>query len=101
MVKRCADPSCDPVEQFRGKMLADDFFDVMENDGAAAQSNRVPKSYHEHVEIDDSNASDVRIICRKCHRTTGWNRGDAPNMPGAGVLWLPLKWNADIDELLK
>jgi hypothetical protein len=100
-VKRCADPSCDPVEQHRGKMGPDDYFDVLTNDRAAAESNRVPPQYHEHVELDASNATDVRIICRKCHRTTGWNKGDQPNMEGAGLLWLRLFWNTWIDELTK
>jgi hypothetical protein len=100
-MKRCGKNECDPVEQVRGTMLSEDYFDVFLSDGAAAQANRVPQPYHEHVEIDASNARDVRIICKACHRTTGWNHGDAPNMPGAGVMWLRDYWNAQIDELLK
>ena len=95
MVMKCQH---DPVEQTRGKMGEADYFDVLENDTQEAFLHRVPKPYHENVEIDQGNAADVRIICKKCHMTTGWSKADAPGMPGAGLLWLRQRWTAMTKE---
>jgi hypothetical protein len=82
----------EPVEQVRGKMGEDDYFDVLENDWQEAFLHRVPKPYHEHVELGPHNDTDFRIICKKCHLTTGWNKADGPGMPGMGIEWSRKKW---------
>jgi hypothetical protein len=71
------------IEQIRGLMKREDFFDVFANNMQAALSERVPDHYADIVEINKDNASDFRIICRKCHLTTGWMKADAPGYPGA------------------
>lgn len=97
-IGKCPDKDCAPVEQIRGEMGAGDYFDVLENDKMEAFVNRLPPDYHEHVEIDETNSGDIRIICRKCHRTTGWNKADAPGMPGAGRDYQDRIWKRMVEE---
>ena len=84
----------DPVQQVRGEMGKGDYFDVIEADKQEAFVSRLkdPQNYHTQVELHDDNRSDIRIICRKCHRTTGWNKADAPGMPGVGVDFVKRRW---------
>lgn len=87
--------------QVRGKMTNADYFDVWQNDGMEGYLDRIPQknkkrgveSDEYEAELHDDNKSDVRIICKKCHKTTGWNKADAPGMPGAGVDFLTRRWN--------
>lgn len=94
-LRKCGRNGCAPIEQIRGRMGPGDYFDVAENDGQHAFAERMkdPENYHRMAELDDSNKDDIRIICRKCHRTTGWNKADAPGMPGAGRDYLQRVWN--------
>jgi hypothetical protein len=69
-----------PVEQVRDKMGPGDYFGH-------------PEDYHTKVEMFDAIRNDVRISCPKCGKHTGWNKADAPGMPGAGLDFLHKKWN--------
>jgi hypothetical protein len=87
----------DPVQQVRGEMGKGDYFDVMAADADHAKVERFTykhpgADYSDHVELDDGNKTDIRIICRKCHLTTGWNKADAPGMPGVGVDFVKRRW---------
>lgn len=86
----------DTVVQVRGQMGEGDYFDVLKNDEMESFLSRVPRDYHSHVHLDDENRTDLRIICRKCHLTTGWNKADAPGMPGVGLDFAKRKWDAMI-----
>jgi hypothetical protein len=72
-----------PVEQTRGEMGPGDYFDVIENRRIIlALPEEVIDNIHNWVDLDDTNRTDFRIICRKCHLTTGWMKADAPGYPG-------------------
>jgi hypothetical protein len=72
------------IEQIRGLMQKDDYFDVWERDAKySAFADRLPANYADIVELHADNVTDFRIICTKCHLTTGWMKADAPGYPGA------------------
>lgn len=84
----------DPVEQVRGKMGAGDYFDAVTNSLDEAKFARLTEDYHEAVELDDSNRTDVRVLCRKCFLSTGWMKVDAPGMPpGIGLPAVRARWD--------
>lgn len=84
----------DAVEQVRGLMKREDFFDVFANDeNYSAFVDRLPQHYADIVEINHDNATDFRVICRKCHLTTGWMKADAPGVPGGLKDFHRKKWN--------
>lgn len=78
-------PKCEhePVEQVRGEMGPGDYFDVIENRRILLSlTEEEVDDFHNRVELDDTNRTDHRIICRKCHHTTGWMKADAAGVPG-------------------
>lgn len=82
------------VEQVRGKMGVGDYFDVVAHSQADVWNARANDDYHELVELDDANRTDMRIICSKCFQSTGWMKVDAPNMPaGIGIPAVRAKWD--------
>lgn len=106
-LKTCGKVGCNPIEQIRGEMDAGDYHDVV-----AAHQNRGglggisdPLKYGtpakpgedsqdgHHVEIEDSNRHDYRIVCTTCGAATGWNKADVDNMPGVGKLFTQNLWN--------
>lgn len=85
-LNKCTNENCDPKIQVRGKMGSGDYIShsLREN----------PETYHNEVElIDDNHKSDVRICCKPCGTVTGWQKADAPGMPGAGLDYLVKTWN--------
>lgn len=85
------------VEQVRGEMGEGDYFDAVTNSLDEPKLARLPQDYHNYVELDDSNRTDFRIVCRKCFLSTGWMKADAPGMPGVGKDFARKKW----DEIKK
>jgi hypothetical protein len=92
----------DAVEQVRGKMGPGDYFDAIANSLDSHKNDRLDDNYHENVELydgdpkkpEESNKTDMRIICKKCFLSTGWMKVDAPNMPaGVGVPAVQAKWS--------
>lgn len=107
-LKTCGRQYCAPVEQVRGQMRPGDYYDVIAaNDRPRYGGIEIPELYGvpagspesetarpEHiVEMDPSSAGDFRICCKTCGRATGWNRADAPGMPGAGADWVRKQWD--------
>lgn len=81
------------IEQVRGLMKKEDYFDVFANDAKyAAAIDRLPENYADTVELNHDNATDFRIICTKCHLTTGWMKADAPGVPGGLKDFNRKKW---------
>jgi hypothetical protein len=107
-LKRCSRPDCDPREQVRGDMRAGDYYDVIAANcmgrwGGVPEPHLygVPEGSPEAatakachiVEASPDAASDFRICCKACGKATGWNRSDAPGMPGVGRDWSRKLWN--------
>lgn len=109
-LKTCGTAKCCPVEQVRSEMAPGDYHDVIAaNPPGAERWGGVPDSAkygipqgspeaeaanQAHVvEADPANASDVRICCRTCGKATGWNKADAPGMPGVGLMFTRNLWN--------
>lgn len=94
-VQKCGREGCDPSEQVRGRMGAGDYADVLKSN-AVPVPGAVPaddlQRYHELVELDDANRDDVRICCLQCGKATGWQKPDAPGMPGIGVEFTRKTW---------
>jgi hypothetical protein len=83
----------DTVEQVRGKMGLGDYFDVIAHGQDEPVLARPPENYHEYVEINENNRTDVRIICKKCYMSTGWMRAQVPGMPeDIGIPAIRQKW---------
>lgn len=110
-MKTCGKPNCNPVEQIRGKVGAGDYHDVIAANGGRLGGVAEPAKYGKpadpskwvdgqddghHVEVDDSNRDDYRIVCTICGRATGWNKQDAPGMPGVGKDFTQKKWDEGI-----
>lgn len=102
-LKKCAKKDCKPVEQTRGDMGRGDYADVIKSHRhvtpSPSQSSVDMKSSHDlHllVEMEEDNKSDYRICCLTCGKATGWQRRDAPGMPGVGVEFTQKKWNEGI-----
>jgi hypothetical protein len=84
----------DPVEQTRGRMGHGDYFDVMTNALDDTKLARPSEDFWQDIEIDDSNKSDMRILCKKCFLSTGWMKVDFPGAPaGIGVSAVRSKWD--------
>jgi len=84
----------DAVEQVRKEMGHGDYFDVVTNSLDEAKHARLSDDYHEYVELDPTNETDMRIVCRKCFLSTGWMKVDAPGMPaGVGIPAMRAKWD--------
>jgi hypothetical protein len=82
------------IEQIRGLMQKADYFDVWARDAKySSYADRLPENYAEIVELTKDNATDFRIICIKCHLTTGWMKADAPGYPGALKAHHRQKWD--------
>jgi hypothetical protein len=98
-LRKCDKSGCTPVEQIRGKMGRGDYADVIKSHefvGPSASSavDRISaENLHEIVEMNDEIKDDFRICCLTCGKATGWNRQDAPGMPGAGADYTRKKWN--------
>lgn len=96
----------DPIEQVRGDLSSSDHFDVVGNTMDETRwvrelPNELHTTLHNHLvskseyeaEVHKDNATDVRIICQKCHLTTGWMKVDAPGMPaGIGLPAVRARW---------
>lgn len=108
-LKHCSRSDCEPLEQVRGDMRPGAYYDLIE-------SNRIPRvGYIEDAHLygviqgapdaekanpihiieapDPDTLSDFRICCKTCGKATGWQRSDAPGMPGAGRDFTRKKWN--------
>lgn len=96
----CGAEGCNPVEQTRGRMGPGDYADVIKSHRHVTPnpSNSLVDMVSSHdlhliVERDESSQDDVRICCMTCGRVTGWQRRDAPGMPGVGVDFTRQQWN--------
>lgn len=107
-MKTCGKTNCEPVEQIRGEMGPGDYHDIIAAHSKARSGAMMePEKYGavagpewkdgqddgHHVEIDDSNRNDYRIVCKTCGKATPWNKQDAPNMPGVGKLFTQKLWD--------
>ena len=79
-LSKCTKPACDPQVQVRNKMCPGDY-------------PGQPDHYHTMVESYDYIDNDIRICCKTCDAVTGWNKADAPGMPGAGLDYVIKTWN--------
>jgi hypothetical protein len=62
--------------------------------GAEAHEHIRGKHLDEKVhEVHDDNRNDFRVACSKCDNATGWNKPDAPGMPGVGADFSRKLWN--------
>jgi hypothetical protein len=102
-LKKCTNKACKPVEQTRGSMSHGDYVDVIKahehvTPGPSSAVNM--KSSHDlHLIIDneEDNKTDRRVCCLTCGKATGWQRRDAPGMPGVGIEFTHKTWNGVID----
>lgn len=72
----------DAVEQVRGLMAKEDYFDIWAANAKYGGFLDLPENYFDFIDLHENNVTDFRIICRKCHHTTGWMKADAPGYPG-------------------
>jgi len=86
-LNKCTDESCDPQVQIRGKMGPHDYI--------SHSPKEDPATYYEQVETHPDIDTDVRICCKSCGTTTGWQKADAPGMAGAGLDYLIKTWNEE------
>lgn len=109
MLKTCANPGCEPLEQTRGEMKPGDYHDIIianrgnpwsdikepEKYGVLAGTPEavLPENNGYVVEISDDGRADFRICCKVCGRATPWNKSDAPGMPGIGKVFTRNLWN--------
>lgn len=102
-LKTCTKEGCRPVEQTRGQMGHGDYMDVIVAHRYVvpnpASSVDMVSSHDLHliVDADKDSASDFRICCMTCGKATGWQRRDAPGMPGVGIEFTRKTWNGVID----
>ena len=103
MLNKCEREDCNPVEQIRGEMGPGDYADVMKThafvppwDSSTSVTSSSASKLHQLVEMNDSLRNDFRICCMTCGRVTGWNKRDAPGMPGAGADYTRKLWNDGI-----
>lgn len=100
---KCVNDNCNPVEQIRGEMGPGDYVDVamaheFVGPGAGSAVHRdSATNLHELVEMEEDNKTDTRICCLTCGKATGWNRRDAPGMPGAGADYTRKLWNEGVE----
>src|SRR5438128_12230637 len=99
MPATCERKDCNPKLQTRGEMGPGDYADVVKAHRyvppweASTRVNAVTvDNYHEMVELEDSNRTDIRVCCLTCGKATGWNERDAPSMPGVGVGFIKQVW---------
>jgi hypothetical protein len=107
-LKTCGREGCAPIEQTRGDMRPGDYHDViMANQKSRAGGIDEPEKYGviegspeaetanpaHVVEMSDGIRGDVRICCKTCGCATGWNKADAPGMPGVGRDYVRKVWN--------
>lgn len=64
-LSKCGQDGCDPQEQIRGQHHAHDRADI-----------NTPEAGKTLVHMDDEIQHDMRIMCTKCGKTTGWDRVD-------------------------
>lgn len=102
-LKTCGKTSCNPVQQTRGEMGHGDYVDVIISHehvrpNPAESKVDMYSSYDLHaiVEMDEDNKSDIRVCCKTCGKVTGWQRRDAPGMPGVGIEFSRSTWNGTI-----
>lgn len=110
-MKKCDKQNCEPIEQTRGEMAAGDYHDIIAAHSKARSGGMIePEKYGaptgpgwtdgqddgHHVEIDDSNRNDFRIVCKTCGKATPWNKPDAPGMPGIGKTFTRNLWDEKI-----
>jgi hypothetical protein len=106
MLKTCGKEACNPVEQVRGKMGPGDYADVIIAhryvppwDTTTKINAETAQDLHLHVEVDESGKDDFRICCLTCGKATGWNKSDAPGMPGVGRDFTRKRWNEGMDNV--
>lgn len=107
-LKTCGKTGCNPIEQTRGEMKAGDYHDVIASHsgqrfgtipdphlyGTPVGSPEAETARAEHlVEMPEDGRADFRIVCTTCGKATGWNKADAPNMPGVGKTFMRDLWN--------
>jgi len=101
-LKKCAKKDCKPVEQTRGNMGHGDYVDVIKSHQHVTRGPSsdvdMDSSHDLHLLVDkeEDNKSDCRICCMTCGKVTGWQRRDAPGMPGVGIEFTRKKWNEGI-----
>jgi hypothetical protein len=98
-LKTCGKKGCRPVEQVRGQMGPGDYADVIAShrhvrpSADSAVNMESAQDMHLLVEMNDEIKDDVRICCLTCGKATGWQRPDAPGMPGVGIEFSRNHWN--------
>ena len=85
---QCGSPA---VEQVRGKMGPGDYKEMqrVNHKGHWVEDS----DYFKRVDLYDDIKDDFRVSCSKCDNATGWNKPNAPGMPGVGLEFSRKTWN--------
>jgi hypothetical protein len=87
----CAKCQSPAIEQVRGKMGPGDYKQVQKVNEKGHFVDDL--DHYKKVRLDDDIRDDIRVSCTKCDNATGWNKPDAPGMPGVGATFTRDLWN--------
>lgn len=87
----CKECGSRAVEQVRGKMGPGDYKEIQITNAKGHYVN--DPDHYKKAHLDDHIRDDIRISCSKCDNATGWNKPDAPGMPGVGTEFSRNLWN--------